>query len=330
MKQFFTIALTSLLFLLTACESTRIIRQGNTLSTAGKAYADAMAPLADLVLKERIDRKSKRLADERKNFTTEQLLKYPPAAYQRFVEACAADKSLNTPGKQRACIDGQILDAATAEMRDYQGKLETFKQHTHKLAEYFVALNGFMNADAKSLGQSALQDSATGLQSLGVKLETSFQLSAGQIAGLQALGGVVFSQMQGNDARQLLDEQVPMIGRQLALQEAALQEFAAMLEQERKRDQLSLENTYVRPAFQANTDKTPRPDLPPDWVTKWTAVVTDQSAIPVLRTARAAVASALRAWKAYVEGKGNFKDMLDDLNATQSGIDALQKIYDSR
>ena len=121
-----------------------------------------------------------------------------------------------------------------------------------------------------------------------------------------------------------------MIGRQLALQDAALREFAAMLDQERKRDQLSLENTYVRPAFQANTEKVPRPDLPDDCVAKWTAVVTDQSAIPVLKTARSAATSALKAWKAYVEGQSNFKDMLDDLNATQSGIDALQKIYDSR
>ena len=330
MNRFHACIAAGLLLLLTACQSAQVMRQGNALATAGKAYADAMAPLADLVLKERIDRKSKRLADERKNFTTEQLLKYPPVAYQRFVESCAADTSLNTPGKQRACIDGHILDAATAEMRDYQAKLETFKQHTHKLAEYFTALNGFMNADAKSMGQSALQDSATGLQSMGVKLETSFQLSAGQVAGLQALGGVAFAQMQGSDARRLLDEQVPMIGRQFALQEAALQEFAAMLEQERRRDQLSLENTYLRPAFQANADRAPRPDLPPDWVTKWTAVVTDQSAIPVLRTARTAAASALKAWKAYVEGRENFKDMLDDLNATQSGIDALQKIYDSR
>lgn len=330
MKRLPFVALVMLIPILTACETTRVLRQGNALAETGKAYSDAMMPLADLVLTERIERKSNRLADERKNLTTENLLKFPQAAYKPFVATCNGDRSLDSPAKQRSCIDGLILDKATEEMQAYQILLEIYKAHTRKLAEYFVALNAFMDTDAKTLGQTAIQEAATGLQSLGNSLESKFKISAGQITGLQSLGGVAFSEMHGREAKKILDSQVNMIGRELAIQNAVLQQFENLLAQERKRDKLSIENFVVRPAFQAGTDTTPRPALPGDWVIKWTAVVTDHSAIETLKTAQSASKNAVKAWKAYVEGRPDFKDLLDDINLTKGGVAALKKIHESR
>lgn len=282
------------------CGTSSAIRQGNEVAEVGKAYASSMIALADYALE-----------------------KHLTFAYNDLVKR-------RIPEYQRADQLTQELDKVTENARQFARLIAAYKEHTRRLEEYFVALNDLVDTNVKEPAEAAMKEATAGLNAFGKGLGSSIKVTDDQITAAGSLAGVAITAIHGNRVQQILERDGPLIARHISLQREALSYFEGKIASLARLDELALYRDELRSAYSKDFGTTSKAALPPDFQSKWVAVVKEGGLGEQLRNAKAAAQKLQQTWIGILEGKQQPTDLLADVALIKAAADQARAAHEAR